>query len=299
MQNKKNSLSTISILIGFILLFWLLSIYIINYLFPSWELKAFFGDSFGAINALFSGLAFGGIIYTILLQREELGLQREELANTRQELKRTADAQEEMIKYQNEQMRLSIIPLFEINPIERERYSTCVKNISTNIAFDVEISIYYEIPEYLNINGHLLDHPSTRNVDITKKFIKQRCYYNYFGNQKLIFIPMIDRKNINYDNSYIVIQYKDSLRNIYYNLISLERKETSEDRIYHGNIIKEIQPSFFKPLSSFDSLHEINLNEHKYLKEIGDFDDNYISIKHLAYWGNYNENWTYPMLDIN
>jgi len=30
------------------------------------------GDTFGVINALFSGLAFAGIIYAILLQREEL-----------------------------------------------------------------------------------------------------------------------------------------------------------------------------------------------------------------------------------
>lgn len=44
---------------------------------------------FGAINALFSGLAFGGIVYTILLQREELSAQRQELELTRQELKLT------------------------------------------------------------------------------------------------------------------------------------------------------------------------------------------------------------------
>ncbi|WP_303181739.1 putative phage abortive infection protein [uncultured Butyricimonas sp.] len=46
-----------------------------------------FGDQFGAVNALFSGLAFAGLIYTILLQHEELGLQRQELADTREELK--------------------------------------------------------------------------------------------------------------------------------------------------------------------------------------------------------------------
>ena len=44
-----------------------------------------FGDMFGVINSLFSGLAFGGIIYTILLQREELKAQREELKLTKQE----------------------------------------------------------------------------------------------------------------------------------------------------------------------------------------------------------------------
>jgi hypothetical protein len=36
-----------------------------------------FGDSFGIVTSLFSGLAFGGIIITILLQRQELSESRE------------------------------------------------------------------------------------------------------------------------------------------------------------------------------------------------------------------------------
>jgi hypothetical protein len=44
-----------------------------------------FGDMFGSINALYSGLAFAGIIFTILLQRKELKYQREELRETRKE----------------------------------------------------------------------------------------------------------------------------------------------------------------------------------------------------------------------
>jgi hypothetical protein len=44
-----------------------------------------FGDMFGSVNAIYSGLAFAGIIFTILLQRKELGYQREELKETRQE----------------------------------------------------------------------------------------------------------------------------------------------------------------------------------------------------------------------
>jgi hypothetical protein len=47
------------------------------------------------MSALFSGLAFVGIIVAIFQQREELALQRKELADTREELKRAATAQEE------------------------------------------------------------------------------------------------------------------------------------------------------------------------------------------------------------
>lgn len=46
-----------------------------------------FGDMFGGVNSLFSGLAFAGIILSIFLQSKELGLQREELKLTREELK--------------------------------------------------------------------------------------------------------------------------------------------------------------------------------------------------------------------
>jgi hypothetical protein len=45
-----------------------------------------FGDMFGAVNALFSGLAFATLIYTAWMQRIELALQRDELAATRDEL---------------------------------------------------------------------------------------------------------------------------------------------------------------------------------------------------------------------
>lgn len=57
-----------------------------------------FGDTFGAVNALFSGLAFAGLIATLLYQKEELKLQREELQQTREELKGQREEFEEQNK---------------------------------------------------------------------------------------------------------------------------------------------------------------------------------------------------------
>ena len=57
--------------------------------------RGMFGDMFGVVNTLFSGLAFSGVIYAIFLQSKELELQREELELTRKELSRSANAQEE------------------------------------------------------------------------------------------------------------------------------------------------------------------------------------------------------------
>lgn len=67
---------------------------ILFYSFPDWTTRGQFGDMFGIVNSLFSGLAFSGLIYTIFLQQQELSLQREELQLTRVELKRSAEAQE-------------------------------------------------------------------------------------------------------------------------------------------------------------------------------------------------------------
>jgi hypothetical protein len=54
-----------------------------------WTHRGQFGDMFGVVNALFSGLAFAGLIVTIIMQRDELSLQRQELSLTRKEMEDT------------------------------------------------------------------------------------------------------------------------------------------------------------------------------------------------------------------
>lgn len=61
-----------------------------------------FGDMFGVVNALFSGLALAGVIYAILLQRVELKLQRKELEKTREQI----EGQKLQLEAQNKTMQL-------------------------------------------------------------------------------------------------------------------------------------------------------------------------------------------------
>lgn len=61
--------------------------------FSGWAERGQFGDMFGGINAIFSGLAFASLAYALYLQRRELSLQRLELALTRRELAKQAAAQ--------------------------------------------------------------------------------------------------------------------------------------------------------------------------------------------------------------
>ncbi len=71
--------------------------FVIKCIYPNLSDRGLFGDSFGALNTLFSGLAFSGLIITILLQKQELNYQRIELQETR----KVFDSQLQVMKIQN------------------------------------------------------------------------------------------------------------------------------------------------------------------------------------------------------
>lgn len=73
-------------LFAFVFLAWLATLLVVTNVLPGWQERGQFGDLFGSVNALFSGLAFAGLIAAILLQHEELKLQREELKLQREEM---------------------------------------------------------------------------------------------------------------------------------------------------------------------------------------------------------------------
>lgn len=81
MTNKSNR-SWLWFLGAFLL--WLASYFVIRFIFKLEKGDAgTFGDQFGAINALFTGLSFAGIIITLRLQQEELSAQRREFMTSR------------------------------------------------------------------------------------------------------------------------------------------------------------------------------------------------------------------------
>lgn len=72
----------------------------------STEASARLEAAYAALETLFSGLAFLGVIAAVLFQREELKLQRQELRETRAELKRTADEQKRAADQLNRQVEV-------------------------------------------------------------------------------------------------------------------------------------------------------------------------------------------------
>jgi len=88
-EDKELDLIKLAKSIGIIIItIWIISLLLLGLIVENGNL---IGDSFGAVNALFSGFALAGIILTILMQREELKLQRNELKLTREEMQLTRE----------------------------------------------------------------------------------------------------------------------------------------------------------------------------------------------------------------
>jgi hypothetical protein len=105
----KHHIAIISIVsLSFVIICWLST-----YLFfknTDNEYRDSFGGMFGGIESLFSGLAFCGIIITILLQSSELKMQRHEIKENRKELERTTKVQEQQsisLNRQAENLKIS------------------------------------------------------------------------------------------------------------------------------------------------------------------------------------------------
>lgn len=56
-------------LCGAVIALWIATLYIASCSFPDWQTSGQFGDTFGALNTLFSGFAFAALIVTLLAQQ--------------------------------------------------------------------------------------------------------------------------------------------------------------------------------------------------------------------------------------
>jgi hypothetical protein len=74
---------------------------------------------FGGVNALFSGLAFVGVIYAILIQRQELKIQGRELVDTRLELREQNKTMQRQ-RFENTFFELLRLQIDITNSIETE-----------------------------------------------------------------------------------------------------------------------------------------------------------------------------------
>lgn len=58
-----------------------------------WQTRGQFGDSFGVVTSLFSGLGFAGLICTIVLQKKQIDIQRDDSEVLREETRESLNNQ--------------------------------------------------------------------------------------------------------------------------------------------------------------------------------------------------------------
>lgn len=207
-----------------------------------------FGDSYGALNTLFSAFAFTGIIASIYFQREELKLTRAELETTRDEIRN----QSEQFELQTGAMHRQIFEntfynLMNMVDLNLKRFSYNTSSIHGIVVVDGREAISTLVYENMR--------------DIT---------HVYKGN--INDLDLDDR----YDNAYDMLNNKcgDHIRtyimSVYYTLILIDAlKLDFDEKKFYSNIFRarmsnsELKLIFFVSLSIYGR-HELKALIEKY-----------------------------------
>lgn len=162
------------------------------------------GDSFGSLNALFSGLALAAVAFTIILQKDELEQNRKELAGQKNELK-AQNATQIQARFENSffslleaQRVISKSILYIENDIKNANYyrkennkyqknifELLIENFKTNYRADGSFNKnVFEFDGYEFINSiceHLLKNKTSINEGFNKlPWIREGRFDNYF-----------------------------------------------------------------------------------------------------------------------
>ena len=238
-----------------------------------------FGDMFGSVNALYSGLAFAGIIFTILLQRKELKYQRDELRETRQEF----ITQNKTLKSQRfENTFYNLISLHNqiVNDIDYDRRVSETGKAGDSYNVTVRGRDVFR-DRFNNLNKNFLDEPMTDFNKIFLKFYEERKtdFGHYFRNLyriiKIIheteFYSLENLKADNIDESkYKLCNYIER-----YRYTSIVRAQLSDYELLilfynclSDNGVKKFKPlieeyALLKNLPQVDVFHKQLINKYK------------------------------------
>ena len=236
-EYKDTGFIWISIIVTLVIIsLWLLTYYLLKD--KGTTERGTFGDMFGSINALFSGLALAGIILTILLQRKELKLQRDELTETRKEFQ-TQNETLKLQRFENTFFNLLNQHHQIVNAIDFRYYKTKEKEKRFTFKSPVlDIKQPAEEKEIVIINGRDVfryrynrlkaDLTKTPN-DYEKIYLAhyedaQTDFGHYFRNLYRM-IKLVDQTDFFYDSSKVS---KDDIFKIKYRYISIIRAQISD-----------------------------------------------------------------------
>lgn len=118
---------------------WLASFVLIYHYFEDWEECGQFGDLFGSVNALFSGLAFAGLVITIIQQRHDLQLQRQANDQSKKELNQQNETMKKE-RFENTFFKMLEVQQSIVNDLyAADSHSEWVKQDEPNGTFAKEI----------------------------------------------------------------------------------------------------------------------------------------------------------------
>lgn len=177
-------------LTGIAIFTWAISFIILRFHTPVLSERGLIGDSFGAINALFSGLAFAGVLYTIILQREELNEQHKEQT-----------LQRERFEQQNKTLKLQQFEntFFNLVKLHHQIVDSVTGKIKTFEVIDLETvrvnkvctsREYFKQSFFEFTNDYVGENESLNHIDNEyKKFyeIHKTNFGHYFRNLYRIF----------------------------------------------------------------------------------------------------------------
>lgn len=121
------------LLVTLVALLWLGNWYLLSMYIKDGQSRGQFGDQFGSVNALFSGLAFAGLISAIILQKRELTLQREQLELQRDEMRESRLQLAEQARIQDESRKVAIARL-KIEALKAEISAIEMESLTKNYA---------------------------------------------------------------------------------------------------------------------------------------------------------------------
>ncbi len=202
------------------------------------------GDMFGVLGAVFSGLAFAGLIVTLIQQHDDLKLQREDLRLQRQEIAQTNLELALQRKEMEEQNKTIMLQRFEntfFNMLEMQQKIVSELKYFSNFSrqeYQGREAIQHM---YQDINGRSSIYP---NPDI------DNCLHNYY------YFVDIGKMDHYFRHLYRIVKYVDEYepellsKQLKYNYLCLLRAQLSKDELLmlFYNCLSEYGKDCFKPL---------------------------------------------------
>ena len=216
-----------------VIILWILCPIVIRLIYPGMQERGQAGDLFGAVNSLFSGLAFAGIIWSLRLQQTQLEMQKEELKLQREE----QIASRIELKGQKEQLQEQS-KIFELQRFEN--------------SFFAMLDLYRE-------NKKLF----TGNNSFEELYAKLKMNYKFYSPDDLTLKIQFVYDYFFLENKLLLSQYFKNL----YLILEFIKKSNVSKKIFYSEILATQLSAHEKLLIFYHCLSQEEINKFKPLVE--------------------------------